>query len=330
MPLNPTPLFALYVVSVNTAFAGTVLFNDMYPFAVDTEKVAVEMGVKMLSSCVAFDLFDPKMTAEKKNAMTDFMERKITSPLIQKTVACHAVYTVSEELLCFARDLALKHNSFLHIHLSETKKEVDDCLEKRGLTPTQYLSKLGLLTSKTILAHCVWLSEEDREIIKEKGCLVAHCPVSNLKLNSGQMPFALYQKEGIKIALGTDGASSNNSLSMFSEMKMAALSAKGQSKNIMAGTVEQILNSAGQEAAKFLKLNAGVIKEGAIADFVLLDLNNTLLQPNTYLKSHLVYSADTSCVSDVCSNGRFILKDKNHPLQNEIVDNFKEVCDLLL
>ncbi len=310
--------------------SGTVLFNDMYPFAVDTEKVAVEMGVKMLSSCVAFDLFDPKMTAEKKNAMTDFMERKITSPLIQKTVACHAVYTVSEELLCFARDLALKHNSFLHIHLSETKKEVDDCLEKTGLTPTQYLSKLGLLTSKTILAHCVWLSEEDREIIKEKGCLVAHCPVSNLKLNSGQMPFALYQKEGIKIALGTDGASSNNSLSIFSEMKMAALSAKGQSKNITAGTVEQILNSASQEAAKFLKLNAGVIKAGAIADFVLLDLNNTLLQPNTYLKSHLVYSADTSCVSDVCSNGRFILKDKNHPLQNEIVDNFKEVCDLLL
>lgn len=310
--------------------SGTVLFNDMYPFASSTEQAADEMGVKMLSSCVAFDLFNPKMTAEKKQSMSEFMERKISSSYIKKTVSCHAVYTVSEELLCFARDLAQKHHTFLHIHLAETQKEVDDCVEKTRLTPTQYLNKLGLLTDKTILAHCVWLNEEDRKLIKEKGCLIAHCPTSNLKLNSGQMPFNLYKEEGLKISLGTDGASSNNSLSMFSEMKIAALSAKGQSHNITAGKVEQILNASQQEPAQFLGLNAGLIREGALADFILLDLNNLFLQPQGFLKSHLVYSAESSAVSDVCSNGRFILKDKHHPLENEIIDSFLKVSESII
>ncbi len=310
--------------------SGTVLFNDMYPFASETEKAADEMGVKMLSSCVAFDLFNPQMTSEKKKNMSEFMERKISSPLIKKTVACHAVYTVSEELLRFSKELALKHHSFLHIHLAETQKEVSDCIEKTGLTPTKYLDKLGLLTNKTILAHCVWLNEEDRKIIKERGCLIAHCPTSNLKLNSGQMPFNLYKEDGLKISLGTDGASSNNSLSMLSEMKIAALSAKGQSKNITAGKVDYILEASQKEAAKFLGLNAGEIKVGAIADFILWDLNNTLLQPQSFLKSHLVYSADSSCISDVCSNGRFILKDKHHPFENEIMDSFLKVSNSIL
>ncbi|MBO7244824.1 MAG: amidohydrolase [Alphaproteobacteria bacterium] len=310
--------------------SGTVLFNDMYPFAAQTEKAADEMGVKMLSSCVAFDLFNPKMTEEKKKSMTEFMERKISSSFIKKTVSCHAVYTVSEELLCFARDLALKHHSFLHIHLAETQKEVSDSIEKTGLTPTAYLDKLGLLTNKTILAHCVWLNEEDRKIIKERGCLIAHCPTSNLKLNSGQMPFNLYKEEGLKISLGTDGASSNNSLSMFSEMKIAALSAKGQSQNITAGKVDQILHMSQKEAPQFLGINAGEIAEGTIADFILLDLNNTQLQPQSYLKSHLVYSAESNCVTDVCSNGRFILKDKYHPFENEIIDSFLKASKSIL
>ncbi len=310
--------------------SGTVLFNDMYPFTAQTEKAADEMGVKMLSSCVAFDLFNPKMTEEKKKSMTEFMERKISSSFIKKTVSCHAVYTVSEELLCFARDLALKHHSFLHIHLAETQKEVSDSIEKTGLTPTAYLDKLGLLTNKTILAHCVWLNEEDRKIIKERGCLIAHCPTSNLKLNSGQMPFNLYKEEGLKISLGTDGASSNNSLSMFSEMKIAALSAKGQSQNITAGKVDQILHMSQKEAPQFLGINAGEIAEGTVADFILLDLNNTQLQPQSYLKSHLVYSAESNCVTDVCSNGRFILKDKHHPFENEIIDSFLKASKSIL
>lgn len=307
--------------------SGTVFFNDMYSFMPDVEKAVDEMGVKAFVSCVAFDLFDPKMTADRKNIMQNFMNEPAKTKRIQKTISCHAVYTVSEELLTFSKELALKHNTYLHIHLAETEKEVLDCVEKTGLTPTAYLDKLGLLTNKTILAHCVWLNKEDRKIIKERGCLIAHCPTSNLKLNSGQMPFETYHQEGLQLSLGTDGASSNNSLSMFSEMKIAALSAKGQAHQISAGKVNNILNMAHKNSAEFLGIPAGEIKEGALADFILLDTKNSLTQPIKFLNSHLVYSVDSSCVTDVCANGQFILKDKNHPLENEITDSFLKLTE---
>ena len=307
--------------------SGTVLFNDMYSFMPEIERAVKEMGVKALISCVGFDLFNPQMTEERKKIMYQFMETPVTTDRVIKTVSCHAVYTVSEDLLQFSRDLAKKNNTFLHIHLAETEKEVSDCIEKTGLTPAQYLDKLGLLTNKTILAHCVWLNETDRKIIKERGCLIAHCPTSNLKLNSGQMPFNTYTNEGLKISLGTDGASSNNSLSMFSEMKLAALSAKGQSHDITAGSVDNILNATYKNPAEFLGIDSGVIQEGKIADFMLLDAHNTLTQPQKFIKSHLVYSIDSSCVSDVCCNGCFILKDKKHPFENEIIDSFMKLTE---
>lgn len=309
---------------------GTVLFNDMYFFMDETIRAIDEMGVRGLTSCVAMDLFDHKRTEQKKKDMTAFMNALTPSNRVQKTIACHAVYTVSEDLLLFSKDLAKKHKTFLHIHLAETQKEVSDCIENTGLTPTQYLDKLGLLTNKTILAHCVWLNEQDQQIIKERGCLVAHCPISNLKLNSGQMPLDTYQQKGLKIALGTDGASSNNSLSMFSEMKTAALSAKGQSHNITAAPVQSILKMASKNAAEFLNLNAGEIKEGALADFIFVDTRNTLTQPIKFLESHCVYSLDSSCITDVCVNGQFVLKNKNHPFENEIIDSFLSLTESFL
>lgn len=308
---------------------GTVLFNDMYFFMDETIRAIDEMGVRGLVSCVAMDLFNPQTTRQKKKDMTTFISTPSPCNRVIKTVACHAIYTVSEELLLFSRDLALKNNTFLHIHLAETKKEVDDCLEKTGLTPTQYLDKLGLLTKKTILAHCVWLNEEDQNIIKQRGCLIAHCPISNLKLNSGQMPLHTYQQKGLNISLGTDGASSNNALSMFSEMKIAALSAKGESHNITTAPVQSILNMAQKNAAHFLGLNTGTIQEGTLADFILIDLNNTLTQPAKFLNSHMVYSMDSSCISDVCVNGRFVLQNKNHPFENEIIDSFINLSESL-
>ncbi len=310
--------------------SGTVLFNDMYFFMDETIRAIDEMGVRGLVSCVAMDLFDPQKTTQKKKDMTKFIQTPCSCKQVIKTIACHAVYTVSKELLQFSRDLAKKHNTYLHIHLSETEKEVFDCIEKTGLTPTKYLDKLGLLTPKTILAHCVWLNDEDQNIIKERGCLIAHCPISNLKLNSGQMPLNTYLKKGLKVALGTDGASSNNALSMFSEMKVAALSAKGESHDITAAPVSNILKMAQQTPAEFLGLNSGVIKEGALADFIFIDTRNTLTQPIKFLKSHCVYSLDSSCVSDVCINGRFVLKNKNHPFENEIIDSFLSLTESFL
>ena len=306
---------------------GSVLFNDMYFFMDETIRAAEEMGIRAMTSCVAMDLFDPDKTIQKQKDMSYFMNAPVQNKNIIKTVSCHAIYTTSRELLEFSRDLAKKHNSFLHIHLAETQKEVDDCLKKTGMTPTAFLDSLGLLTPKTILAHCVWLNEIDRKIIKERGCLIVHCPTSNIKLNSGQMPLHTYQEEGLKIALGTDGAASNNSLSLFSEMKIAALSAKAQSHNITAAPINNIFQMATRNAPEFLGINAGYIQEGAVADFMLIDITNPQAHPLKFLNSHLVYSLDSSCVTDVCCNGRFVLKDKHHPFENEIIDTFKNLCN---
>mgnify|MGYP003289543888 CR=1 FL=1 len=309
---------------------GTVLFNDMYFHLDETIRAVDEMGVRAMISTVAMDLFNPDKTFQKQKEMSLFMKTQPLNKNIIKTVSCHSVYTTSKELLVFSRDLAQKHNTFLHIHLAETQKEVTDCIEKTSLTPTAFLDKLGLLTEKTILAHCVWLNENDRKIIKERGCLIAHCPTSNLKLNSGQMPLHTYQEEGLKIALGTDGAASNNSLSLFSEMKIAALSGKSQSHNITAAPVKSIFNMATKNPAEFLHINTGHIQEGRIADFMLIDITNPAAHPLKFLDTHLVYSMDSSCITDVCCNGRFILKDKNHPSENEIIDSFKTLCDSFL
>lgn len=310
--------------------SGTVFFNDMYFIMNKTIQAVDEMGIRAAIAPVAMDLFDSQQTILKKQSMAAFMAEPCICPRIIKAVACHAVYTVSDELLDFSRDLAKRYNTFLHIHSSETQKEVTDCLSKTGLTPTQKLHKHGLIGNKTVLAHCVYLSEEDKQLIHKAGALIAHCPISNLKLNSGQMPLASYQKENLLLSLGTDGASSNNSLSLFSEMKTAALSAKGQAHEITAAPIDSIRQMACENGATFMGLKAGQIKEGYLADFMLIDLSNPLTHPLSALNSHFIYSIDSSCITDVCCDGKFVMKDKIVPNQNEIIDSFEKTYRRLM
>lgn len=309
---------------------GTVFFNDMYFYMNETIKAVDEMGIRAAISPVAMDMFDSKQTIAKKQSMSAFMAEPISCPRVTKTVSCHSVYTVSDELLNFSRELAAKYKTFLHIHASETQKEVEECLEKTGMTPPQKLKSHGLITNKSILAHCVHLTDEDKVLIQQSGALIAHCPVSNLKLNSGQMPLDTYQEKKLNISLGTDGASSNNSLSLFSEMKTAALSAKGQSHKITAAPIDEIQKMACLNGASFMGLKAGCIQEGYLADFILVDLSNPLTHPVASLKSHFVYSLDSSCVTDVCCNGRFVMKNKTVAHQAEIIDSFEDAYKELL
>lgn len=310
--------------------SGTVFFNDMYFFMNETVRAVDEMGIRAIISPVAMDMFNPNQTIAKKQSMTSFMAEPITCPRIIKGISCHSVYTVSDDLLNFSHDLANKYHTFLHIHSSETEKEVSECLSKTGMTPTQKLYKHGLIGHKTILAHCVYLSEDDKKLLHKTGTLIAHCPTSNLKLNSGQMPLANYQKESLSLSLGTDGASSNNSLSLFSEMKTAALSAKGQAHEMTAAPVESIRKMACENGAHFMGLKAGKIKQGYLADFMLVDLSNPLTHPLDNLNSHFIYSLDSSCITDVCCDGKFVMKNKIIPNQNEIIDAFEKTYHSLI
>ncbi len=310
--------------------SGTVFFSDMYMAQRETMRAVDEMGIRAAISPVGIDLNNPVMKAQRKQLIMDVLDEPVPSPRIMKAVSCHAIYTTSDDLIQFAFDKAQEYGVPFHIHAAETREEVDKCLALTGVHPIQYLNKLGVLGPNTVLAHCVHLTDTEQEIVARKRCVVAHCPVSNMKLVSGQMPLQTYLDKGIRVTLGTDGASSNNNLSMLDEMKVAALSGKIAAGEPTAARVADILHLATRAGAEAFGLNAGVIAVGALADFILVDARHPAVLPIANLESHLVYSADSSVITDVWCDGRPVMQDKRVANESEIIDNFNRVTRDLL
>ena len=308
---------------------GTVFFSDMYFNQPMTIKAAHEMGMRAAISVVGFDLFKEEETKKKKDEFLKFLELDTLDNRIFKTLSCHSLYTVSDELFKFTVDLANKNNMFLHIHAAETLKEFNDCKKDFDLTPIEKLEKLDCLSDKTILAHCVHLTDNDVNIIKSNGVKISHCPSSNLKLNSGKMRFQYLLDNNCYLTLGTDGASSNNALSMLNEMRMASFSAKDQVNSPVAGKAEDIFKIATRNGAEAFGINAGIIEEGKLADMLLLDADDIQLLPEYNLISNLVYSADKSCITDVICDGKFLMKNRKIEGENEIINNFKRITKRL-
>ena len=308
---------------------GIVFCNDMYQFPEETMKAIDEMGIRGVVSKPEVNVtYTPEEFEEKKKKVLKFMDYpNINENRIIKGISCHSIYTLSEEFLKFYSELAKKHNMRIHIHACETQKEIDDCQKAHHCTPIEYLEKLGLLTDKTILAHSVHLTEKDMDIIKKYDCKVAHCPISNFKLKSGMMAFQKLHQKGITVTLGTDGSASNNSLSILQEMKVCALNAKTQAKDSKAGSAEDILKAATVNGAKAFGIDAGEIKEGKLADFILFDLNHYLFLPNYNLISNIVYSAQNDCVTDVFCDGVQLMKDRKVKDEDKICEEFKTVSD---
>jgi 5-methylthioadenosine/S-adenosylhomocysteine deaminase len=212
---------------------GIRAFADMYFFEDQVAKAAEEMEMAVLIGEVILDFPTPSYeTAGQAFEITEkLLEKYKNNKLITVAVAPHSVQTVSEENLKKSVSLAKKYDAIIHIHLAETKKELDDCLAKNKMTPVQYADKLGLLSKKSILAHCVWLTDEDIRIVASRGAKVAHCPISNLKLGSGIAPIAKMLRAGVVVAIGTDGAASSNRLDVLESGKIASLLQKGVEHN---------------------------------------------------------------------------------------------------
>ncbi len=204
-------------------------FCDMYFFEEKVAQAAIELGMHVMLGEVILDYPTPSAkNAEEALMTTEALLKKYAShPLVTVAVAPHSVYALSKENLSKAKELADKYEAPVHIHCSETKGEVEDCLEKHGLTPVAYLDRLGLLNERCILAHCVWLSDDDIGLIAARKANVAHCPISNLKLGSGIAPIAKLLEKKVNVALGTDGAASSNRLDIWEAGKYAALLQKG-------------------------------------------------------------------------------------------------------
>ena len=308
---------------------GTVFFNDMYKYPEQTMKAIHEMGIRgFVSEPEIYSGNSKKELEEKKNKVLKFINSpNINENRIIKGISCHSVYTLSEEFLKFYSELAKEHNMYLHIHACETEKEVNDCWKDHNCSPIRYLKRLGLLTEKTTLAHCVHVTEDDIGLIKKYKSRIAHCPTSNFKLKSGMMPFQKLIDNGVTITLGTDGSASNNSLSMLEEMKVCALNAKTQAKKSGAGKVDDIFKSATFNGAQAFGIDAGIIEENKIADFILLDMNHYLLLPNHNLISNMVYSAQNDCITDVFCDGVQIMKNRRVKDEEKIIEEFRKVSE---
>ena len=311
--------------------SGTVFANDMYWHAPMVARAAEEMGIRCAVSMQTVETGGPGVDDSRNvaaNAALADLPRDAASRVFT-TLAPHAIYTVCEATLRRIADRARAEDRFVHIHVAETQGEVVRCrAEHGGRTPVHYLLDCGLLGPKTLMAHGVHLTDDDISIIRDTGAVIVENAQSNLKLASGLFPYA--RTAGCRRALGTDGACSNNALSMFAEMKCVALVAKLENGDPTAAPAAEVLRLATRGGAQAFGLDAGEIRVGAAADFLILDPDAVPLVPGFNRTSDLVYAADPSCLDTVVCAGRILMEGGVVHGEEEIVAAARQAARLLV
>ncbi|MDI9614564.1 amidohydrolase family protein [Methanothermobacter sp.] len=289
--------------------SGTTTFNDMYFYMDEVARAVDEAGLRCVLSHGMIDLGDDdKRRAEIRESLRIIREcHGMADGRIRVALGPHSPYTCSEELLRETARLAAEHGVGIHIHVSETENEVREVSEAHGMSPVEYLDSTGVLGPGTVAAHCVWLSENEMEILSERGVKVSHNPSSNMKLASGPSPVPELMERGVNVSIGTDGAASNNNLDMFEEMKTASLLQKVSLHDPTALPAMDVFRMATVNGAKALGVNSGLIEEGMLADLVVLNTRRPHLTPWRNPASHLVYSASGADVDTVICDGRILL-----------------------
>ena len=241
-----------------------------------------------------------------------YLARFHNDPLVVAAVAPHALYTNSDETLKASRALANRYNAPLIIHLSETKRENDDAIKARKMTPTKILDTLGVLTGRTVAAHCVWVGDADLSILKARGVGVAHCPSSNMKLASGVAPVVKMLALNLAVGLGPDGpAGSNNDFNLFEEMDLAAKLQKVTTGDPQALPAAAALEMATIRGARVLGMEKeiGSVESGKRADLILVRTDRPNAVPMYDPISQMVYALKASDVRDVMVNGKPVVRD---------------------
>ena len=293
---------------------GTTCFNDMYFFAEVTARAAAASQIR---SCMGLILIDfptayadnPDEYLTKGLALHDEYKHH---PLVHCAFAPHAPYTVSDQPLTRVQMLSDGLELPVHIHLHETEHEITQSMKNHNMRPLQRLEKLGLVSPSLVAVHMTQLNDRDIELLAENGSHVVHCPESNLKLASGFCPVQKLLDAGVNVALGTDGAASNNDLDMLGELHTAALIGKAVAKNASALPAHKALQMATLNGARALGLGdeTGSIVTGKWADLTAVHLNDLETQPLYNPISQLVYSASRDQISDVWVAGQQVLKSR--------------------
>ena len=291
---------------------GTVSFSDMYFFPAKTIESVLNAGMKANISrpVQAFKPADPGAQTRIRESIELFDAYHVAgNGRVLVDFCIHAEYTCNEETVAQYSSLCNERHGNMHIHLSETKKEHNECIAKYGKTPARWFYDLGAFDSRAFAAHCVTLEEEDMQILKEKNVSIVHNPTSNLKLGSGFAPIPKYLQMGFNVALGTDGAASNNNLNMFEEMHLAGIIHNGYLNNATAMSADTVLKMATENGAALQgRERCGKIEVGYQADFIAVDLDRPHMIPQLDLPALLVYSAGAGDVCLTVCDGRELYK----------------------
>ena len=311
---------------------GTATFNDQYWHMPQARKAALEMGIRPVLSYVLCDRMNPAESKIQIRECIRHYEESLKWPeKSQFVISVHAIYSVCEEAIVWAAGFAAEHGLKLHVHLSETEKEVLDCkAAHNGMTPVEYLESLGFFSPDVIAAHSLWLSDKDVEILGRHGVNCVHNINSNLKLTSGyRFRYNELRDAGANVCLGTDGCGSSNNLDMLEAMKTAAMVQKAWREDATAMPLNELFATGTSNGARALGLNSGSLEVGRIADLMLVDIDNWNFISTAPTLANFIYSAHSDCIDSLMCNGRWIMKNRMVDGERDIIRDARKVLNTI-
>jgi 5-methylthioadenosine/S-adenosylhomocysteine deaminase len=291
--------------------AGITTYNDMYFYGDAAARATKKLGMRAVlgSGIVDFPTATAKTADEYLEKAVRFISNWNGDELIIPCIAPHSIYACSPETLKKSKAIADKSSCLLHIHLSETESEVREVMALYGKKPVEHLEAIGFLKGRVLAAHCVWVDDDEVELLAKRNVGVSHCMESNLKLSSGFAPVVTMLMSGVKVTFGTDGAASNNDLNILSEMATTAKVHKTLANNPTVLDAKTVVLMATRWGAEALGLGEkiGSIEKGRTADIITINLQKPHLTPLYDVYSHIVYAAMASDVETVIVNGRVVI-----------------------
>ena len=313
--------------------SGTTTFLDMYFFELDVARAVRDMNMRAVLSFLYTDFGDSDIIAQRRKEAEEYIQtvKSWDNNLVTPGIGPHAVYSVTPQSMEWCRDFSQEHHVPIHVHMSETEKEVLDCQKEHQTTPTGLLHRHGLLTPDTVAAHCCWISEGDCMILGKEGVHVAHNPVSNQKLTVGKtMPYPWLQHAKVNVGLGTDGCASNNNLDMMETMRFAGLLQRFSWNDRSLLPPRELLSLATETGSRALGLPTGVLQIGSPADLILVKSTGMLPGKNGLSPEQILTRSTGIQVDTTICNGQFLMLHDFIPAEEEIMSQAHHAAEQLV
>lgn len=308
---------------------GTTFFNEMYWHRPGIVRAVEEMGVRALVGQTLIDLGDAALFQRQKDELVRLAREERITGRVALAAAPHSIYTVPADVLRWVGDVAAEHDLLVHIHLSETAAEVERCVAEHGCRPAQLLERAGLVNSRLVAVHGQFLDDAELDLLGAAGATLVTNPAANLKLaTAGIMRYSRARQAGVRVCLGTDGAASNNTLSMIESMKLTALLQKNLDADATTLPAADALAMATSTPAAVFGHGSGTIAAGQPADLILVDFSGAATQPLHDPISALVYAATASNVHTTVCDGRVLMHDRRIEVcdEEEILENARSAA----